>query len=109
VRRARVARLPRALRQPGVRFDNIALVPASLLPHKDEYQAIADRLPRGSVLICLPKEESRQRQVLARVATGLRSRGRPVTTMPAARFNGQHARRAEGWRRHLARRPSRRV
>jgi hypothetical protein len=36
------------------RLDNIALVPASLLFHKAKYKAIANQLPRGSVLICAP-------------------------------------------------------
>ena len=50
----------RAVRSRSVRFDNLALVPASLLPYKAPYQAIANKFPRGGVLICLPQKESRQ-------------------------------------------------
>ena len=41
-------RPPAPLRRPGVTLDNIALVPASLLPFKPTYQAIANELPRGT-------------------------------------------------------------
>ena len=35
---------PRALRRPGVHLDNLALVPASLLPFKTEWQTVEDWL-----------------------------------------------------------------
>ena len=43
---------PRAIRRPGVRLDNLILMPASLLPFKAEWQ-VANNLPRGNVLIVL--------------------------------------------------------
>lgn len=42
-------RPPRALRR--ARPDNLALVPANLLPFKGQYQAIANDLPTGTTLI----------------------------------------------------------
>ena len=38
---------PRALRRPQVKLDNLTLVPASLLPRKADYEALANELPRG--------------------------------------------------------------
>src|SRR5205807_8621484 len=42
------------------RLDNIALVPASLLPLKGTYQPIANTLPNGSVL-CVPGTQKQQK------------------------------------------------
>jgi hypothetical protein len=64
----------------------MALVPASLLPFKKEWQAVANGLPTGDVLVVLPPSLSWPRRVLERVAAQLRGKGRGVTTLPAARF-----------------------
>ena len=47
------------------KLDNIALVPASLLPLKETYQPIANKLPAGSVL-CIPATP-RQQKIVAKV------------------------------------------
>jgi hypothetical protein len=44
-----------------VRPDNIALVTASLLPFRTEWQAIANGLPGGGILIVLPWRAKQQR------------------------------------------------
>jgi hypothetical protein len=44
------------------RLDNLALVPASLLPHRTTYQRLANQLPAGAVLVVLPTEPSPERQ-----------------------------------------------
>ena len=49
---------PRALQRPQVRLDNMALVPAHLLPRKADYQAVANRLPPGDILLVLPPPDS---------------------------------------------------
>ena len=77
---------PQALRQPGLKLDNLALVPASLLPFKAQWQALANSLPTGSILICLPPTDSPQRKALETVAMLLRADGYNVTTLPAERF-----------------------
>ena len=41
----RFMRPPRRLRRAGVKLDNVTLVPARLLPLKDEWQALANALP----------------------------------------------------------------
>jgi hypothetical protein len=83
--RRRFSKPPHALRRPGVRLDNVAVVPASLLPFKHEWQAVANGLPHGSVLPC-STTSARQKKILERVSTHLKSKGRRVTTLPAKRF-----------------------
>ena len=75
---------PQALRK--AKLDNLALVPASLLPYKAEYQAIANQQPPGSTLIVLPSSDKRQRTTLQHVASGLRAKGRTVAMVPALHF-----------------------
>jgi hypothetical protein len=87
--RSRVLRFappPRALRHRGVLLDNVALVPGNLLPFKREWQAMANRLPQGSVLVCLPAQLAHRRPQLTRVTAELRAKGHQVTTVPAERF-----------------------
>jgi hypothetical protein len=62
------------------RLDNIALVPASLLPLKGTYQPIANNLPTGSVL-CIQGTQ-RQQKILAKVTQFFRDHGCQVITMP---------------------------
>jgi len=69
---------PRALQH--ARLDNIALVPASLLPFKTQYQPIANKLPTGSVL-CVPGTQ-KQRTIMATVTTVFKDHGHTVITMP---------------------------
>jgi hypothetical protein len=60
----------------------VALVPASLLPFKREWQAVANGLPTGSVLLC-PATNPRQRKIIEHVSTHLKSKGHRVRTLPA--------------------------
>src|SRR5712692_2057705 len=66
------------------RLDNIALVPASLLPLKGTYQPLANQLPTGSVL-CVPGT-TRQQKIMAKVTTFFRDHGRQVITLPIERI-----------------------
>jgi hypothetical protein len=77
---------PRALRRPQVRLDHLTLVPASVLPQKARYEAIADRLPHGEVLLVLPPPDSRERQTMERLAALFRARGRHVTVLTEERL-----------------------
>ena len=77
---------PRALRRPQVRLDNIALVPASPLPRKAEYQARANALPQGEILLVLPPPDSRERPTMERVAALFRAKGRHVTVLTEERL-----------------------
>src|SRR3989442_15249977 len=62
------------------RFDNIALVPASLLPFKAKYQPLANTLTAGSVL-CIPGT-LRQQKIMVKVTNFFRQHGRQVLTLP---------------------------
>ena len=53
---------PVALRK--AQLDNILLIPASALPEKARYQAIANDLPRGAVLLVLPHAYPKERRFL---------------------------------------------
>ena len=63
------------------RLDNIALVPASLLPLKGTYKPLANRLPKGSVLL-VANASPRQNRILEKVATFLRTHSHTVITLP---------------------------
>ncbi len=71
------------LRGGPVRLDNLALVPASLLPHKARYQRIANQLPPGAVLVVLPTEAGPERDALQTAAERVLAKGHPVTTIEA--------------------------
>ena len=68
-------------RQTPVRVENLALVPASLLPHKATYQRLANQLPAGAVLVVLPTEDTAEKQTLQTAAARLLAKGHPVTTL----------------------------
>jgi hypothetical protein len=77
---------PRAVRRPRVTLDNVALVPAHLLPRNGEYRALANALPRGDILLVLPPADSPERPVMARVAATFRAKGRRVTALAEERL-----------------------
>ena len=81
---ARWCRPPRALRRPGVHLDTVAIVPAHLLPCKTTYQAIANTLPRGAVLIVLPTADTPEKRLLQTAAQRFQAKGRHVTTITEA-------------------------
>lgn len=83
---SRVGRSPSALRRCGITLDNIALVPASLLPYKARYQALANQLPAGEILIVLPRCPGRERAILERSGQLLVAKGRRVTLISATRI-----------------------
>jgi hypothetical protein len=77
---------PQALRRPQVKLDNLTLVPASLLSRKADYEAIADQLPRGEVLLVLPPADSPERTTMQRLAQLFRAKGRHVTLLTEERL-----------------------
>ena len=96
--RYRMTKAPRSLRSKKIRLDNIALVPASLLPFKDAWQQVANELPTGSVLVYVPTqpEKPKQAALMLAVARTLRAKGLTVRAVRAETFNGEmpHAGRA---------------
>jgi hypothetical protein len=73
---------PRALSK--AKLDNLVLVPASLLPFKAEYQALANQQAPGTTLVVLPVGDSLPRRTLELVATRMRAKGRSVRIITSA-------------------------
>ena len=65
----------------SARLDDLAIVPASLLPDKAEWQALANALPAGSTLNVLPDKPGAARAALERVSQRLAAHGSRVTTV----------------------------
>ena len=63
------------------RLDNIAIVPASMLPLTKAVQQVLTNLPKGAVLLCHAEENSRQRKLLERVEETFREQGHTVMNM----------------------------
>ena len=76
---------PKAIRRPSVQLDNVVLVPGNLLPYKNQYQEIANGLPKGGILIVLPQELS-SRRAFEKTAEQLKNQGRRIATISAERF-----------------------
>jgi hypothetical protein len=86
--RSRLTRPPATLGK--AKLDNLVLVPGSLLPFKEEWQALANQLPAGATLIVLPVSDGAARATLQKVSRSLQAKGRTVATMPARRFGSSH-------------------
>lgn len=82
---------PRVLRSKKTKLDNIALVPASLLPYRKQWQQLANELPSGGILVCVPTQENQPRQPFLAVARTLREKGFRVRAVRADRFNQNRA------------------
>ena len=63
------------------RLDNIAIVPASMLPFTKTIKQVINNLPKGAVFLCHAKENTRQRQLLARVEEAFREQGYTVMNL----------------------------
>ncbi len=61
-------------------MDNAALAPGSLLPFKNEYQQIANSLPKGGILIVLPQELGKH-QAFDQTAALLKQQGKRIATL----------------------------
>ena len=77
--RYRLTNPPKALLK--VRMDNIAIVPASMLPLPQMLKEKVNTLPKGGVFLCYAQENSRQRKILERVGETFREQGHAVKSM----------------------------
>jgi hypothetical protein len=77
--RYRFTNPPKALLK--ARLDNIAIVPASMLPLTPILKEKVNTLPKGGVLLCYAKENTRQRKILERVEETFREQGHAVRSM----------------------------
>src|SRR2546423_6465940 len=76
---------PKALLK--ARMDNIAIVPASMLPLTQTLREKVNTLPKGGVFLCYAKENSRQRKILERVEETFREHGHAVKSMSVGEVN----------------------
>ena len=70
---------PKALLK--ARMENIAIVPASMLPLTKKVKDKVNTLPQGAVFLCYAEENSRQRKLLERVEVTFREHGHAVKRM----------------------------
>jgi hypothetical protein len=77
--RYRLTNPPKAILK--ARLDNIAIVPASLLPLTKLVKEQVNTLPKGGVFLCYAKENMRQRKILERVEETFREHGHAVKSM----------------------------
>ena|SRR5437868_3591424 len=77
--RYRLTNPPKALLK--ARMDNIAIVPASMLPLTETLKEKVNTLPQGAVFLCYAEENSRQRKIIERVGETFREQGHTVRSM----------------------------
>jgi hypothetical protein len=77
--RYRLTNPPKALLK--ARLDNIAIVPASMLPLTQTLKEKVNTLPKGGVFLCYAQENGRQRKILERVEETFRQQGHAVRSM----------------------------
>jgi hypothetical protein len=65
----------------NARLDNIAIVPASMLPLTPLLKEKVNTLPKGGVFLCYAQENSRQKKILERVEETFREHGHVVRSM----------------------------
>jgi hypothetical protein len=75
---------PKELR--NAKLDNIALVPASLLPFKENYKLVVKDLPPGTVL-CVQSNNPKHKKILEKVTAFFRTHQRRVITLPLERLH----------------------
>jgi len=75
----RFTKPPKALLK--AKLDNIAIVPASMLPFQKTLQKLINTLPQGAVFLCHAEENTRQRKLLERVEETFRQQGHAVRSM----------------------------
>jgi hypothetical protein len=62
-------------------LDNIAIVPASMLPFQKALQELINTLPQGAVFLCHAEEDARQKKLLERVEETFRQQGHAVMNL----------------------------
>jgi hypothetical protein len=77
--RYRLTNPPKALLK--ARMDNIAIIPASMLPLTKIVKEKVNTLPKGGVFLCYAQENIRQRKILERVEETFREHGHAVKSM----------------------------
>jgi hypothetical protein len=63
------------------KLDNIAIVPASMLPFTKTLQELVNNLPQGAVFLCHSKENKKQSKIIEKVGDIFRAKGISVTNL----------------------------
>jgi len=77
--RYRFTNPPKALLKS--RMDNIAIVPASMLPLTKVLKEKVNTLPQGAVFLCYAEKNTRQRKLIERVGKTFREQGHVVRSL----------------------------
>jgi hypothetical protein len=77
--RYRLTNPPKALLK--ARLDNIAIVPASMLPLTQTLKEKVNTLPKGGVFLCYAEANLRQRKLLERLETVFKQQGHAVKSL----------------------------
>jgi hypothetical protein len=77
--RYRLTHPPKALLK--ARLDNIAIVPASMLPLTKTLTEKVNTLAKGGVFLCYAQENTRQRKILERVEETFKQQGHVVRSL----------------------------
>jgi hypothetical protein len=83
--RYRLTNPPKAILK--ARLDNIAIVPASMLPLTQTLKEKVNTLPEGGVFLCYAQENSRQKKILERVEETFREHGHVVRSLSMREVN----------------------
>lgn len=77
---------PRDSRDIG-KINALAVVPARLLPYRQQWQILANALPPGSILVCFPVPSTAVHQdAWEAVVRSMRATGHPVLVLSMERF-----------------------
>ena len=63
------------------RLENIAIVPASMLPLTETLKDKVNTLPQGAVFLCYAEENPRQRKIIERAGETFKQQGHSVRSM----------------------------
>ena len=83
--RYRLTSPPKALLK--ARLDNIAIIPASMLPLTKTLKERVNTFSQGAVFLCYAEENSRQRKILERVEETFREHGHGVRSLSMREVN----------------------
>jgi hypothetical protein len=72
---------------PSTPVNNVALIPAALLPYRKQWQALANSLPAGGILLCLPiARDATQQHAWDALRWSLQAHGRPTLVLTVEEF-----------------------
>src|SRR3954454_22718593 len=79
------------------KMDNIAIVPASMLPLTEIVKEKVNTLPKGGVFLCYAQENTKQRKILERVGETFREQGHVVRkqNLQSSRQNSQSSKQID--------------